>query len=180
MRLVRSSSPQKTSQGAFQLLSPCLTERQVTTALQAREQVAAALTALHVPHTLQLTIHQGLLPIDVALGGAQVAMQVDGSEAFSSNEPHWPLGDTKLAWRLLRLQGWQVRAGYSLPASYSMSKAAMSCRWQGIKFTFSCGQGEHLTVCSLCCAADFVCCQRHVTISTSSLVKWLAADLLLG
>ena len=76
--------------------------------MQACEEVAATLGAMQVPHTVCATIHEGLLLIDVALPGAQIAVQVDGPKAFCANEPYRPLGGTLLAWRLLRTHQWQV------------------------------------------------------------------------
>ena len=66
------------------------------------------MAAMRVPHTTPATINQGLLAVDVALPGPQIALQVEDREAFSTNEPYRPLGNTMLAWRLLRAHDWQV------------------------------------------------------------------------
>lgn len=76
--------------------------------VQACQEVAATLSSIGVQHTVRATIDQGLLAIDVALPAHQIAVQVDGPNAYCSNEPFRPLGGTLLTWRLLRAQSWQV------------------------------------------------------------------------
>ena len=47
------------------------------------------------------------------LGPPALILQVDGPEAFTSNEPYMPLGQTLIAWRRLRTRGRKVRDAIS-------------------------------------------------------------------
>ena len=66
---------------------------------------------MRVAHTVRASIQQGLLVIDVAVPGLHVALQVEGQEAFCSNELHQPLGQTLLTRHLLQSQHWQASPG---------------------------------------------------------------------
>ena len=60
------------------------------------------------------------------LGPPVLILQVDGPEAFTSNEPYMPLGQTLIAWRRLRTRGRKVRDAISPVEERSLCSLCIS------------------------------------------------------
>jgi hypothetical protein len=71
-------------------------------------EVSAVLSAMAVPHSVDMPVDDGLVTLDVALSQQLTAVTVDGSGQFCVNPPYRPLGRALLRWRALLARGWKV------------------------------------------------------------------------
>ena len=79
-------------------------------AVQAQEEVSAALHAMGVDHEVAPTSDGGVLKPDLAIisPSGRIALSVNGVSDFCANSPYQPQGDAILGWRLLMLYDWKV------------------------------------------------------------------------
>ena len=79
-------------------------------AVQAQEEVSAALSAMGVDHEVAPTSDGGVLKPDLAIisPSGRIALSVNGASDFCANSPYQPQGDAILGWRLLMLYDWKV------------------------------------------------------------------------
>ena len=81
-------------------------------AVQAQEEVSAALHAMGVDHEVAPASDGGVLKPDLAIKSpsGRIALSVNGASDFCANSPYQPQGDAILGWRLLMLYDWKVCA----------------------------------------------------------------------
>ena len=81
-------------------------------AVQAQEEVSAALHAMGIDHEVAPTSDGGMLKPDLAIQSpsGRIALSVNGASDFCANSPYQPQGDAILGWRLLMLYDWKVCA----------------------------------------------------------------------
>ncbi|GAB4819959.1 hypothetical protein N2152v2_007005 [Parachlorella kessleri] len=77
-------------------------------------EVSALLDSIGYQHEAEYVPVEGLSPVDLAMPGAKLAIEVDGPRHFTSNQVqghhYYPLGRTLLRNRLLTAHGWRILA----------------------------------------------------------------------
>ena len=103
-------------------------------AVQAQEEVSAALHAMGVDHKVAPTSDGGVLKPDLAIisPSGRIALSVNGASDFCANSPYQPQGDAILGWRLLMLYDWKVGVSWRnlryRPHATAFCLAAQSCQ----------------------------------------------------